>query len=75
MPNHNIQRQAVFEANSINEVQNSNRRRGRPRNTWARELKIFVDRVAIFHDMDIEFLMQSEARWDHAIKSYFQNDD
>ena len=39
MPNHNIVRESIFEPDSVDIKQSGNRRRGRPRNTWAIELK------------------------------------
>ena len=68
MPNHSVVRESVFEHDSVDIKQGGNRRRGRPRNTWANELKKRA--LLVCQDAPMQSIVMSKESWESKIKTF-----
>ena len=68
MPNHCVVRESIFEHDSVDIKQSGNRRRGRPRNTWANELRKYA--AAIAQDADLYTAIMPKESWEAAVKDF-----
>ena len=69
LPNDSAMRQCVFENDSIALQEDKNRRQGRPRSTWGKELSRIVADI-VPHSVDKLALLRNKDRWQAHVKQY-----